>query len=274
MENGINVVLRRSCQLMLRPIASVLMKCGMTWKEFADIAKSVFVDVATKEFGIRGRPTNISRVSILTGISRKEVKRQRDLLSQEQATVTTKVTDATRLLSGWHQDPVFIDGDGGPMPLAMAGPAPSFEALFARYGGDTPAQTLLKELTAAGSIATDALGRVVARTRYHMPVAMSEGNIRFFGSNLFDHAHTLNRNITGSEKDRRFEGFAVEDRIDPAASAEFKNFVDRYAQEFLEDVDDWLSRHRVSNPAPTQTPIRLGVGLYVIDGALPEGHSS
>jgi hypothetical protein len=76
MDLDIKSTLRLACGALLRPIASVVLKCGMTWREFSELSKSVFVSVATDEFGIRGRPTNISRVSILTGISRKEVKRQ------------------------------------------------------------------------------------------------------------------------------------------------------------------------------------------------------
>ena len=81
---------------------------GMTWKEYSALSKSVFVETATEEYGIKGRPTNISRVSILTGIDRKEVKRQRDLLQSDMPVLKRKTTDATRVLSGWHQDADFI----------------------------------------------------------------------------------------------------------------------------------------------------------------------
>lgn len=271
MEVDAKELVRRSCRLLLRPIASVVMKCGMTWKEFSDIAKSVFVQAATEEFGIRGRPTNVSRVSILTGISRKEVKRQRDLLASEEPAASTKTTDATRLLSGWHQDPDYLDDQANPLPLEVSGPLPSFATLFSRYGGDTPEQTLVKELKSANSVAVDDAGRLVAKSRYHMPVAMSEGNIRFFGTNLFDHARTLNKNITGTEEARRFEGFAVDDRIDPAAAEEFKTLIEERGQQFLEDLDRWLDQHRATDPEQVTEHIRLGVGLYAIEGQLPKG---
>ncbi len=92
--------LQSACRDVLRPLASMLLKCGMTWKGFSDISKSVFVEVASAEYGIDGRPTNVSRISILTGISRKEVKRQRDLLGSAELPVTRKTNDATRVLSG------------------------------------------------------------------------------------------------------------------------------------------------------------------------------
>lgn len=256
--------------MLLRPVASLLLKCGMTWKEFASVSKSVFVQAATEEYGIRGRPTNVSRVSILTGISRKEVKRQRELLQRPDTSVTTKTTDATRLLSGWHQDPDYQDADGQPLVLAMTGAEPNFASLFAAYGGDTPQQTLIKELRSAHSIVLDANGCLIAKTRYHMPVAMTDGNIRFFGTSLYDHAHTLNNNVAGgADTTRRFERFAADDQIDPASVAAFKAFVDSRGQQFLEEVDAWLRQHRIDDTKENSHSVRLGIGLYAIDGQLP-----
>jgi len=256
--------------MLLRPIASLLLKCGMTWKEFSAVSKSVFVQVATEEFGIRGRPTNVSRVSILTGISRKEVKRQRELVEIPGTSVISKTTDATRLLSGWHQDPKYCGADGEPLALPLNGAEPSFDSLFSTYGGDTPQQTLIKELRNAGSVELDANGCLLARSRYHMPVAMTEGNIRFFGNNLYDHAQTLNNNVTrGPGTVPRFEGFAIDENVDPVAAADFKAFVDLRGQQFLEEVDAWLTRHRNDDKTNNSNSVRLGIGLYAIDGQLP-----
>lgn len=246
----------------------------MTWREFSELSKSVFVSVATDEFGIGGRPTNVSRVSILTGISRKEVKRQRDLLDAEVPEGSSKTTDATRLLSGWHQDPVYLDPTGQPLPLPLEGGNPSFRSLFEAYGGDTPEQTLLKELRNAGSIESDAEGRVIAARRYHMPGRLDEGGVRFLGTNLFDHANTLANNVGGDDAPKWLEGFAVDDHIDPAAVEEFRAFVDARGQQFLEEVDAWLGRRRADANDPNTTPVRLGLGVYAIAGQLPKGTQS
>jgi hypothetical protein len=273
MEFSLNTSVEQACRQFLRPVAALLMKCGITWKQFSDMSKSVFVEVATREFGIRGRPTNVSRVSILTGISRKEIKHQRDLLLGQDLPRSGKTNDATRLLSGWFQDPAYLDRHGAPLALAERGSEPSFETLFQRYGGDTPFQTLMKELKVAGTIAVDG-GRLIANSRFHMPVPMSEGNIRYFGSNLFDHARTLERNITGSAKQRRIEGFAVDDRIHPDAAEKFHSFLNDRGQKFLEEIYEWLNKHRVADDSLDFVPIRLGVGIYAIDGQLPEGKQS
>ena len=122
MAKEIRQTLLQACRALLRPVALVLLRGGVTWREFSALSKSVFVSVATDEFGIRGRPTNVSRVSILTGISRKEVKRQRDLLSKpDEVVAASKSSDATRVLSGWFQDERFRAEDGAPAGAAGGG---------------------------------------------------------------------------------------------------------------------------------------------------------
>jgi len=271
MATDIKSTLRSSCRALLRPIASVVLKCGMTWREFSELSKAVFVSVASDEFGVRGRPTNVSRVSILTGISRKEVKRQRELLLEPAASASPKTTDATRLLSGWHQDPDYVDAGGAPIALDLRGMKPSFASLFESYGGDTPEQTLSRELLAAGSIEKDSRDRYVAKRRYHMPVDMDPGSIRFFGTNLFDHANTLSNNVNGESNERRLEGFAVDDQIHPDAVDEFRTYLDEWGQQFLEEVDDWLNEHRLEPNESKVIPVRLGLGVYAIEGQLPKG---
>lgn len=258
--------LQQACRLLLRPIASVLMKCGMTWKEFSEISKSVFVDVASEEYGIRGRPTNVSRVSILTGISRKEVKRQRELLATVDAPVQSKTTDATRVLSGWHQDPDYLGDSGDPLPLPEHGPVPSFESLFSSYGGDTPGQTLIKELRRAKSVELNDASLLIVKSRYYMPVQISEEWISMAGQFLHDLGVNINYNMEADEKRKsRFLGFAMDHQIDPSAVAKFRDFMEEQGQDFLQKTDDWLAQHSIASDADADaTPVRLGVALFTI----------
>src|SRR5262245_35143157 len=93
----------------LRPVVHVLIRCGVTWREFSELAKTTFVDVATSQFGKRGRPTNVSRTAVLTGLARREVRKQRKALESAPRAPTGYVTKASLVLSAWHLDPEFLD---------------------------------------------------------------------------------------------------------------------------------------------------------------------
>lgn len=249
----------------MRPVASLLLRCGMTWKEFAELCKSVFVEVASEEYGIKGRMTNVSRVSILTGMSRKEVKRQRELLEAHTPPAEGKTTDATRVLSGWHQDKDFLDQDGKPLPLPLDGKGATFAELMRRYGGDIPQGAMLKELKNAKAVEDTEDGKLRAISRYYSPVRMDPELLLIAGSNLRDLAATLNYNLSIDEG-KRFEGRADNDTIDAKVLPAFRKLMEEEGQRFLEKLDDWLSAHQVpDNDKADAKRVRLGVGIYAIE---------
>ena len=270
----------QTCRVLLRPIASLLLKCGMTWREFADVSKSVFVAVASQDFGLNGRPTNVSRVSILTGVSRKEITRVRNLLEHESTPLPNKTTDATRLLSGWHQDPDFITATGEPRVLPAEGGGASFATLWQRYGGDVPVTSMRKELERAGAITSLPDGTLRADRRYFMPRRFDPQWILNAGSMLSDLGAGITHNLDVAAESPsvgagaadgaigpRFIGRATSDSVDVEARPEFEAFVEQRGQEFLEAVDKWLTEHE-ARPASggARKRIRLGLGMFLISG--------
>src|SRR5689334_15043724 len=118
----------------LKPLTQVLIRSGITWREFAELSKKVYVEVAVRNFGRRGRPTNVSRAAVLTGLSRREVRNQRDRIESGPAALQAYVTKGSQVLATWHLDPDFLDVDGKPKPLPLKGEGSTFEALLRRCG--------------------------------------------------------------------------------------------------------------------------------------------
>lgn len=266
METNQETVIHAACRRLLRPIVSLLLRYGMTWKEFSDLSKSVFVEAATEEFGIRGRPTNVSRVSILTGIGRKEVKRQRDLLESGPAPDKGKTTDATRVLSGWFLDADYLDAESGPLRLPAEGPAPSFEALCVRYGGDIAMPTMLKELIKTKAVEKEACGSLKVLSRYYQPAVADDENLRFAVDRIYDVVETMNNNVFLNGKgEPRFGGFAANDDIPLNKIPRFREFMDKRGQEFLEEVDDWLMQHASTDARSNTNTARVGISLFATE---------
>src|ERR1700743_2547853 len=85
----------------LRPAIYILLRCGVPWKEFAELAKSVYVEVATERFGKRGRPTNVSRLVVFTGLTRRDVRKMRVRWGSTEPAPGGYVTKASLMLSSW-----------------------------------------------------------------------------------------------------------------------------------------------------------------------------
>jgi hypothetical protein len=249
----------------LRPMARWLLKSGVTWKEFAELSRGVFISVAEQEFGLRGRPTNVSRVALLTGLTRREVRRYRETFvpPAHDPRAEDDLNHASRVLAGWHLDAEFIDDLGRPRELPATGAGGSFAALVRRYAGDIPATALTKELLRTGSIARDDLGRYRALRRFYMPRPMDGQAVERAGNVLADLASTVEHNLAREGNDpARFEGRAQNRHIDPRHLPAFRAFMEREGQAFLERCDEWLTAHEA--PAGEGTRARLGVGIYAI----------
>lgn len=146
MQNSIQKRIRSAILLVLRPIARALLAGGIGYREFSEIAKIAFVDVATKDFGIRGRPTNISRVAVMTGLTRKEVRRIRQVNEESISHMGVKDTPIAQILHRWHTDKEFLQDNGTPLPLPYDEGEKSFATLVKKYGGDVPPGAMRTEL--------------------------------------------------------------------------------------------------------------------------------
>ncbi|MDH3352246.1 MAG: DUF6502 family protein, partial [Gammaproteobacteria bacterium] len=253
-------------RLLFRPVARIMLRAGINWQELAEVCKATYVEVATEDFGIRGRPTNISRVAILTGLTRREVRRLRKLLQADDPETFNRMNYATRVLSGWYQDEEFLGADARPVPLPADGASRSFASLCAKYSGDVAATTMLKELKHVGAVVETDDGLLAVRTRYYMPTMMDPERMLSSGSVLEDMGYTVAYNLHRSEEDPgRFERRATNTRMPADAVPEFREFMEKKGQAFLEEVDAWLSEHEIED-GNDEKSIRLGLGAYWIEG--------
>lgn len=253
----------------LKPVIHVLLRCGVTWQEFCDLAKSSYVEVATVKFGRRGRPTNVSRTSLLTGLTRRDVRLQRERLARAQPVASAYSSKGSQILSTWHLDSEFVDSNGRPLILPVRGEGTTFATLLRRAGaGDVPPATIMRELLSARAIRKTEEGHLEALTRNYIPKATDEQLIRLWGTVLSDVAYTYAHNITRSPKTlARFERAAKNNRIPVSASPAFRAFVEREGQAFLERVDAWLAENEAAETrdAPKSPVTRMGVGVYQIE---------
>jgi hypothetical protein len=160
--------------VVMRPIARILLRFGIGFREFSEIAKTAFVDVASSDYGLRGRPTNISRVAVMTGLTRKEVKRLRDKIAAGDETFVIKATPLSEVLHRWHSEEEFLNNAGRPKLLPFGGDYSSFTSLVRRFGGDIPPGALRTELKRVGAIQEREGGVLELVKRSVMPSGLDE----------------------------------------------------------------------------------------------------
>jgi len=248
---------------VLIPLVRVLLRNGVSWGDFSEIAKEAFVQVAREDYGVQGRPTNTSRVALMAGLSRREVTRIKDVLTGERPREPGVPSRISQILTAWHVDPRFVTADGRPATLSEAEPEPSMAALLKSYAGDTPHGAVIKELTELGLVERTPSGfRALARE--YIRGGSDPDLLRQAGIALHDHAATIAYNVDSKRTGPAlFERMATNTALPRRQLRAFKAFLATEGQAFLEKADAWLAA-RAATTADDERTVRVGVGVYEI----------
>jgi len=243
----------------------MLLAGGVGVDQFVSAAKQAYVKAAVTDVLPLGSRLNISRVSVVTGLTRKEVSRLLEAVRGGTLSVRrTKEQRAMRVLRGWCIDPRFCSRSGQPAQLSLrGGKRKAFALLVKLYGGDVTPMSVLRELERLNVISTTKEGLVRVRSAArrlpsHLPQQMLEI------ANLFtDFARAITP-ARSNESSPAFFGYRECDSVSPDDTALFGRTFSRRAAALLEGFDQWrASRHNLRN-ASTNTG-RVGVGVYLIN---------
>ena len=267
--------LSSATRTLLKPLVRILLRNGVAAKSFYELVKHVYVQVVNDEFGITGKKATVSRVAILTGLTRKEVQAILALPAEQRGRYEEEYNRATRVITGWLRDEDFGDGKGHPAPLPMSGKRTSFTALVKRYSGDIPVRALLDELVRVGAVKRLKDGRVGLVSRGYVPQRGLEEKLAILGNDTADLIATIDHNIFGNPSKPRMQRKVMYDNVPVEAARAFQTVAEDRAQEMLEALDRWLS-HRDRDVNPTvrgKGRIRVGIGIYHFEERLDDDES-
>jgi hypothetical protein len=274
MSDGIKITLLTAFRKLMRPLVRILLRHGVSYGEFAESLKYVFVEVADTDARESGAKQSISRNAIVTGLTRKEVARILDYLERDEDPSISKMNRVARVLAGWHQDPQFTGPYGLPLELPFDSTVDlSFTELARRYSGDMPARAMLEELKRIGAVDQLPTGESRVLTRSYIPQEADTASIEFMASALRDLAETLDLNLNPDKEEGLLERRVwTPAGIDKALLPVFDQLVSKKAQDLLEYLDNWLSaREAESAHLPKDQKVRAGLGLYLFARDFEEG---
>jgi hypothetical protein len=231
---------------------------------FADVLKEVFVDVADREFRLDDKAPSDSRISMLTGIHRKDVRRLRHEGDTTSMALPENITLGAQLVNVWTNSQPFCKAVGQALPLprlASVGGEVSFDALVARVSTDIRARVVLDEWLRLGVVRVDEQDCVHLEAQAFLPQKGFDEKAAYLGHNLHDHASAAVHNLSGQGQPF-FERSVHYDALAPVSVEVLREAVagegmqallgfSRLAAE-LEDRD-------LSSPEPRQ---RITIGLY------------
>ncbi len=255
---------------LLRPLVRLFVARGITFPALTNLLRELYVNVAEYDFALPGKEQTDSRVSLLTGIHRKEVRRLRGAGAPVSA-VPTVVSRTSRIIARWLADPRFTDGHGRPLPLPRlgSGDAASFEALVSGVTRDLRPRAVLDEWLDRGLATLDGADRVVLAEAAYVPKGGGEAQLYYFGRNLHDHIAASVANVMG-EAPRFLERAVHYDGLSEELARRLEARAREIAMEALSQANREAHAACQSDPGGTH---RWNFGLYVYAEAAASGQT-
>jgi len=265
---GVNLRLLAAFRHLMVPLVRILVRSGIPFREFLDVVRDVYVRVAFDEFSRAGRPASVARVSIATGVTRKQIAEIVGSEDRLRRALESNAKALARLLQGWHNDPEFTGPYGFPRELffeADPSGAPTFADLVGRYATGLPPQVLLDELLAVKTaVYVPETGMIRVLKRTFIPEDMAPEQIEVFARGVRRYVETIDHNLREKQPSlRRFERWVFPDFGIKLSDWEgFRDLVQERLQAVIEDLDTRFTSFERPDEH-TEEVLSVGVGMYV-----------
>jgi hypothetical protein len=244
---------------VLRPLIRLLLSQGLTYPWLSDLLKEIYVEVANRDFQLDGKRQTDSRVSLLTGVHRKDVRRLRETPEAPAEEAPPMVSLGAQLVGRWASDARYLDDQGLPKPLprlARHGEV-SFETLVAEVSKDIRSRPVLDEWLRLGVANVDQNDHVHLNVDAFVPRKGFQEKLFYLGSNVRDHLSAAVDNVSGHEpawleRSVHYNALSAASVDDLAALAEKSGMqalkaVNRKAMELeRRDANDAQSKRRIN----------------------------
>jgi len=257
----------RALLRLSRPLVRVLIAKGINFQVLSRLLKAVYVDVAEREFPVDGKPQTDSRLSLLTGIHRKDIKALRKK-GHDTESAPPVLSRNAHMIAIWTGAPDYLDERGRPRPLPRhrtASGGPSFEGLVDSVSKDIRARAILDEWLRIELVRLDEADMVYLNTEAFVPREDLGDLAYFFGRNLRDHIAASGHNLLGGDPPL-LERAVYYEELQPKSVEELAVLARELGSDALVKVNQKafeLAQRDKNDPRATE---RMTFGVYFFGG--------
>ncbi|MFZ3082684.1 DUF6502 family protein [Rhodoferax ferrireducens] len=184
---------------VLQPLARLMIDHGLQLPSMVELLKNELVQQAAAAYGLADKGSSDSRIALLTGVHRKDVKRLREA-PVSPSTAVPLVPVAASVVARWISEPRFLNADQTARPLARTPRRsgvgePDFTTLVAEVSRDVGARAVLDELVRLGVVELREDGYVALKTSGFVPHEGLEESFHFLAANVSEHLATAVHNL-------------------------------------------------------------------------------
>lgn len=263
---------------VLKPLVRLMLASGITFQFLSEMLKSLYVEVAERDFRLGNKPPTDSRISLMSGVHRKDVSRLRAELQAEAPAAPSVVSLGAHLVAVWLGTPAYLDAAGQPLALPRfrsEGGEQSFEALVASVNNDIRSKVVLDEWMRLGIARLDDDKRVCLNADAFIPTEGFDEKAFYFGHNLHDHLAAAAHNLQGLQPpfmDRSVHYDALSPESVQALAQQALELGMKALLTVNKSAMQAEKRDANADPAPRQR-MTFGVYFYAepVDGNQPDG---
>ncbi len=250
---------------ILTPLARLLIAHGVRFGETERLLKRAFFEAGKQELDRRGLGSNMSRLSVSSGLHRKDVRRLSDEdKHQQDDPVAPAMSVASLLYTRWITDKTLCNQNGPlELPLRSSDDGPSFEQLARQISTDAHPRSLLEELKRLGLVRDSDHGTVSVNPSGFVPLLARSEMLSLLGENISDHLGTAVGNVVDEQAGRLEQAVFVEG-LSAKAIGEVEAAARPLWTMVMKAVVDAMKAAGRKHPSPDDSSTyRIRVGMYL-----------
>lgn len=260
---------------MMRPIVKLLVRQNIPFASFMKIVKHLYVYTANKELTLPGKKLSHSRISIVTGIPRKDIKELLEFEPTSDESVSYQHNRAARVITGWVKDPEYQDPTTQKplrIPIENENHQPSLQNLVVKYSGGVPVRAVLDELLRIKAVEKDENNLLQLLTYGYTPDQDEIEKLKVVSEEVSTFLRTIQHNIDAPFDESFLQLSARCDNLPAEIMEDLRKTATLKGRDFLQDLAQWMSQYdRDQNDKVFGTGRKRGVvGVYYFEEDVEE----
>ncbi len=263
---------------ILQPLAKLMITHSVQLGDATEMLKQALVDAAIQAHSGQDHAITDSRIAILTGVHRKDIRRLRqdDAPKVSAAVAAPMLSIGAQVVARWISEPRYLDARNKARPLARtprhakAG-EPDFTTLVAEVSRDVGARAVLDELLRLGIIENMDDTHVQLQSDAFVPQDGISESFHYLATNVSDHLATAVHNLQpGRSALAMLEQSAFSSNLSSEDAAELEQTARMLWSQALKQFLQKATAAEERSSKKTTATQRVRYGVYFHQAAMPD----
>ncbi len=257
--------------MLCRPLIRLLIEKGMTFPQFRELMKTLYVEVATEHFSLDEKNPSDSRIFVLTGIHRKDIKRIRE---QDEPVITSSASLSAEIIARWNGMAEFLDDKNKPRALLKSGKSDvaGFEQLVSSVNKDVRSKVILEEWLRLDIVRMKDDYVVLNKSAFVANKEFKE-MAYYLGHNVHDHLASCVSNIL-AEEEPMLERSVYYASLTEESVNKLNTIASKKGKELLQHVNKQAIKFYDADKNKADAKYRMRLGVYWYQAQLDKDQES